>query len=60
MFSPAEISRTRTTCLLFLFDQSNSMLAPFGRQPKNQKAEGVADAIDRLFQNLVLKCAKSE
>jgi hypothetical protein len=56
----AEISRTNPTCFLFLVDQSSSMLEPFGKQPEKQKAEGVADAINRLFQNLVLKCAKSE
>src|SRR2546423_13677811 len=56
----AEISRTNPTCFLFLVDQSSSMLEPFGRQPEKQKAEGVADAINRLLQNLVLKCAKSE
>jgi hypothetical protein len=36
------------------------MLEPFGGQPDKQKAEGVADALNRLLQNLVLKCAKSE
>lgn len=56
----AEISRTNPTCFLFLVDQSSSMLEPFGRQPEKQKAEGVADAINRLLQSLVLKCAKSE
>src|SRR5262245_43430498 len=56
----AEISRTNPTCFMFLVDQSSSMLEPFGRQPEKQKAEGVADAINRLLQNLVLKCAKSE
>jgi hypothetical protein len=56
----AEISRTNPTCFLFLVDQSSSMLEPFGSQPTKQKAEGVADAINRLLQNLVLKCAKSE
>ena len=56
----AEISRTNPTCFLFLVDQSSSMLEPFGKQPEKQKAEGVADALNRLFQNLVLKCAKSE
>ena len=55
-----EISRTNPTCFLFLVDQSSSMLEPFGTQQDKQKAEGVADAINRLFQNLVLKCAKSE
>jgi hypothetical protein len=56
----AEISRTNPTCFLFLVDQSSSMLEPFGGQPSRPKAEGVADAINRLLQNLVLKCAKSE
>src|SRR5207244_6086031 len=56
----AEISRTNPTCFLFLVDQSSSMLEPFGAQPGKQKAEGVADAINRLLQNLILKCAKSD
>src|SRR4051794_39596865 len=55
----AEISRTNPTCLLFLIDQSSSMDGPFGGQPGKKKSEGVADAINRLLQNLVLKCAKS-
>ena len=55
----AEISRTNPTCLLFLVDQSKSMDGPFGGQPGKKKSEGVADAINRLLQNLVLKCAKS-
>jgi hypothetical protein len=56
----AEISRTNPTCLLFLIDQSSSMDGPFGGQPGKKKSEGVADAINRLLQNLVLKCAKAE
>jgi hypothetical protein len=56
----AEISRTNPTCFLFLVDQSSSMLEPFGGQAGKNKAEGVADALNRLLQNLVLKCAKSE
>jgi hypothetical protein len=56
----AEISRTNPTCFLFLVDQSSSMLEPFGAQPTKQKADGVAEAINRLLQNIVLKCAKSE
>lgn len=56
----AEISRSNPTCFLFLVDQSASMLEPFGRQPEKTKAGGVADAINRLLQNLVLKCAKSD
>ena len=56
----AEISRTNPTCLLFLVDQSESMDGPFGGQPGKKKSEGVADAINRLLQNLVLKCAKAD
>jgi hypothetical protein len=56
----AEISRANPTCFLFLIDQSASMLEPFGAQPEKSKAVGVADAINRLLQNLVLKCAKAD
>jgi hypothetical protein len=56
----AEISRTNPTCLLFLIDHSSSMDGSFGGQPGKKKSEGVADAINRLLQNLVLKCAKSD
>jgi hypothetical protein len=60
MSHSAEISRTNPTCLLFLVDQSTSMRQPFGLQPDKKKAEGVADAINRLLQNLVLKSAKAD
>lgn len=56
----AEINRTTPTCFIFLVDQSSSMLEPLAGQPDKQKSEGVADAINRLLQNLILKCAKSE
>src|SRR5436305_672726 len=55
----AEISRTNPTCLLFLIDQSSSMDGPFAGQPGKKKSDGVVDAINRLLQNLVLRCAKS-
>jgi hypothetical protein len=56
----AEISRTNPACLLFLVDQSKSMNGNFAGDQGKSKAEGVADAINRLLQNLVLKCAKAE
>lgn len=57
----AEISRTNPSCFLFLIDQSGSMEDPFGGgESQRNKADGVADAINRLLQNLVIKCAKSE
>jgi hypothetical protein len=60
MSNPVEISRTNPTCVIFLVDQSHSMEKTFGGQPGKKKSEGVADAINRLLQNLVLKCAKSD
>lgn len=56
---PTTISVANPSCLLFLIDQSASMREPFGGQAKTTKAEGVSDAINRLLQNLVIKCAKS-
>src|ERR1700674_5641813 len=56
----AELSRTNPTCFIFLIDQSSSMTEPFGAQPEKSKAQGVTDAINRLLQNLVLKCSKSD
>jgi hypothetical protein len=56
----AELSRANPTCFVFLIDQSSSMAEPFGVQADKPKAQGVADGINRLLQNLVLKCAKSE
>jgi hypothetical protein len=56
----AEITRTNPTCFLFLVYQSSSMKEPFGGQTGVQKADGVADAINRLLQTLILKCAKSD
>ena len=39
----AEISRTNPTAILFLLDQSSSMLEPFGGQPDKSKADGIRD-----------------
>jgi hypothetical protein len=55
----AALSRKRPACFLFLIDQSGSMAEPFGIQPEMPKAQGVADGINRLLQNLAIKCAKS-
>lgn len=57
----AEISRANPTCFLFLIDQSGSMGDPFGSgESTKKKAEGVADAINRLLQTLTLRAAKEE
>jgi hypothetical protein len=57
----AEISRNNPSCFLFLIDQSGSMEDPFaGGESSRRKADLLADAINRLLQNLVIKCAKEE
>ncbi len=57
----AQISRTNPACILFLIDQSGSMSDPFGGDSTNKsKANGVADATNKLLQNLGIKCARAE
>lgn len=57
----AEISRGNPSCFVFLIDQSGSMGDLFGASEGHQKkADFLADAINRLLQNLVIKCAKEE
>lgn len=57
----AEISRTNPSCFLFLTDQSGSMADPFGGgESTDRKADKLADAINRLLQDLGIRCAKAE
>ena len=56
----SEISRKNPSCFLFMIDQSGSMADPFGEESKRRKADQVADVINRLLQNLIIKCAKQE
>ncbi|HET7489146.1 MAG TPA: vWA domain-containing protein [Acidimicrobiales bacterium] len=57
----AEISRANPTCFLFLIDQSESMGDPIGGGDRPMtKAEAVADAVNRLLSELVIKCAKED
>jgi hypothetical protein len=57
----AEISRDKPSCFVFAIDQSGSMGDTFGgSEGDKRKADALADAINRLLQNLVLKCAKAE
>ncbi|GAA4635879.1 VWA domain-containing protein [Actinoallomurus vinaceus] len=56
----AEISRANPTCFVFLVDQSASMSDPIGGEVPQQKADVVADAINRLLTELSVKCAKEE
>lgn len=56
----AEISRRNPSCFVFVIDQSGSMADPFGGDTTRHKSDGVADAINRLLQNLVIKCARDQ
>ena len=61
----AEISRSTPGALIFLLDQSASMQDPFGGAAQKgdaapSKARVLADVINRLLQNLILRCAKED
>ncbi len=58
----AEISRTNPTCFVFCIDQSGSMSDAIGGTESGfrTKSDVVADALNRLLQELALKCAKEE
>jgi len=57
----AEISRANPSCFVFLIDQSNSMVEPIaGSAEGKRKCDSVADAINRLLHNLIIKCARGE
>lgn len=56
----AEISRQNPGCLIFLVDQSGSMDEPIAGGTGEKKKLVVADAINRLLYNTVLRCAKED
>ncbi|MEM1127791.1 MAG: vWA domain-containing protein [Bacteroidota bacterium] len=61
----AEISRTSPTAVLFLLDQSASMQDAFGGAKQKgdaapSKARVLADVVNRLLQDLILRCAKED
>lgn len=61
----AEISRQQPAAFLFLLDQSASMQDRFGGAKERgdaapSKARVLADTVNRLLQNLVLRCAKED
>lgn len=56
----AEIKREAKSCFLFLIDRSLSMKDPIGGTANKAKKDAVADAVNKLLDNLVIKCSKSE
>lgn len=55
----AEISRNNPSCFLFVIDQSGSMSDKYVSVGE-PKSKALADVINRMLQQLVIKCAKSE
>lgn len=53
-----EISRKNPTALLFLIDQSGSMGEPIRGLDGKRKCDAVADAINRLLLETLVKCSK--
>jgi len=56
----AEISRANPSSFVFLLDQSASMQDQIGSGEGQRKCDVVADALNRLLQELTIKCAKEE
>jgi len=56
----AEISRQNPTCILFVIDQSESMVDMMPGSESLSKATFLATAINRYLQDLVIKCSRSE
>jgi len=56
----AEISRRQPGCIFFLIDQSTSMNLPMGGPGDESRAEHLTIAINRLLQELVVRCTKSQ
>src|SRR5262245_45746635 len=56
----AEISRTVPSCFLFLIDQSGSMEDQWARESGKSKADSLADIVNRLLMNIVIRCTKEE
>lgn len=56
----AEISRRQPGCIFFLIDQSTSMNLPFGGEDETSRADRLTGAINRLLQELVVRCTKSQ
>jgi len=60
MVYEAEIGSRNPTCFLFLIDQSGSMGKPWAADSAKTKAQGVADAVNRLLQALVYRSARGD
>ncbi|MCU1498157.1 MAG: hypothetical protein JWM47_2110 [Acidimicrobiales bacterium] len=53
------IDRDHPTCLIFLVDQSDSMLEPLAGDPSRTKRAAVAQMLNDIIYELILRCVKS-
>lgn len=53
------VDRDNPACFAFLVDQSYSMTEPCAGRPNQSKADAVADAINNLLYELVMRCVKN-
>lgn len=57
----AAINRANPALFLFVIDQSESMADPFESEDSIvKKCDGVANAMNRLLQNIAMRCARDE
>jgi len=52
----AQISRSNPACIVFLIDQSESMLEGIKGDPSKKKCDGVAEVVNRFLHSLVIRC----
>jgi hypothetical protein len=55
----AEISRANPSCICFILDQSGSMAEQISGGER-RKCDFLADAVNRILENLSVRCAKGE
>ncbi len=55
----AQIAQANPGCILFLLDQSGSMVEPLAGDTSTSKAVVAADTINKLLMNTVLSCTKN-
>ena len=53
------VDRDNPACFTFLIDQSYSMTEPCAGRPNQSKAEALADAVNNLLYELVMRCVKN-
>lgn len=56
----AQITRTRPTCIIFLVDQSRSMIEAFAGDTNVRKSDFVAETVNHTLHDLVIRCTKTE